>query len=672
MDNNGFIPRVRIVCLILTILLSTVFVLPAYASDATNYTYTISADGVWIRTQDAYLVSTVLMKKEELFQPEDIFFHNDTLYIADTGNSRIVIYDIHTKKSESIGQDVLNSPTGVFVTDDELIYVADTSLQAVVMFNRSGNIIRKYQRPIAKTFGSQTQFAPAKVAVDSYGTLYIVSEGSYDGMIQMDKEGNFLGYFGYNNNPRTLSEYLMELFFTDEQKSQLFNRVPFTFKNLAMDKKGIVYSITQSVSGDAIKKHDYSGKNLLPDDMYDEENFVDIAIGLYGQIYALTQTGLLYEYDSDGNLLFSLGGLAIAQERNGLITAGSGLTTDEYGNVYILDRERGTVQVLTPTEITVAIHKALNDYNNGYYNESFEIWEEISRLTGESRIALNGMANCLFQLQDYDAAAMHYKKAENRDGYSDAYWQIRSRRIGESMPVIAALIIGCIVAYIAFKYSVCRRQNLYNNNSKLKHDVLLALKVLRHPIDSFNAIRRQGAGSIGVATLLYVLGYVVFVANFVFRGFVVSTHTPENTSLLYVSVLYIVPVGLFVFSNFFIGEINESEGRFRDIYIATAYVMSPFIVMMPFLLAISHFITNEESRLFFLVTTVVYVWVFVLLLISTREVHAYSFPEVIKNLLITLFMMAVIVLAVSLVGMFWDRLIEFVWSVAKEVKHRVS
>lgn len=120
------------------------------------------------------------------------------------------------------------------------------------------------------------------------------------------------------------------------------------------------------------------------------------------------------------------------------------------------------------------------------------------------------------------------------------------------------------------------------------------------------------------------------------------------------------------------GEINESEGRFKDIYIATAYVMSPFVVIMPFIVVISHFMTLAESRLLTLVCAVIYAWVFILLVIAIKEIHAFTVSGLIKNLLITVFLMAVIILSCSVIGMFWDQLIDFVLSIIKEVKYRVS
>lgn len=664
--------RRLIACVVFLLTLVVALSPAASAYEATNYTYTISADGDWLRTQDAYLVSNVILKDAGLSGPSDMVVKNDVIYVADTDNARVYAENIKTGESKIYGEGVLEKPTGVFVNDEGYIFVADTNTKAVMVFSPDGEHRNSYDRPDTATFGQNTQYIPSKVAVNDAGILYIVSEGSYDGMVQIDKEGNFLGYFGYNNNPMTVGDYLMEIFFTEEQKNKMLNRIPYTFGNLAMDDKGLVYSTTLGIEGNAVKRHDISGQNLLPTDMDDEMNFVDVAVGSYGQIYAVTQTGLVFEYDTDGNLLFSLGGLAIANERGGLIAVASSVSTDEYGNVYVLDSERDIVHVLCPTAMATAVHEAMDLYNNGHYEDSKTVWEHVSLIIGNSRISENGIANCLFQLEDYENAATHYRTAENRDGFSDAYWQIRSEQIKVIIPyVLAAIILLLIGNFFLGKYREKHPKKL-REISKFESDMRLILRVLRHPLDSFYDIRRTGAGSILSATIIYVLAYIVFVCNFILRGFVVSFNTPDNTSIVYVTVLFIVPVFLFIISNFFVGEINESEARFRDIYVATAYVTSPFVAIMPFVVVISHFMTQAESRILGLVTVAIWVWVVVLLWISTKEIHAYTIPRTIANLLLTIFLMCVIILAASLLGMFWDQLLDFVLSIIKEVQYRAT
>ena len=644
--------------------------MPVRAEEAASYSYVKLADGSWMRTQDAYLAGNCMLRELGLSQPQDLLVQDQKLYIADTGNFRVVVVDMVTDAVTVMGEEVLNHPTGLDVAEDGSVYVADSGLSAVVHFSPEGEVIKQYSRPTEATFGSKTQYSPAKVAVNKKGMLYVVGNGSFDGMIQLNSQGEFLGYYGYNNNPTTIGDYLTDRFFTEEQKKKLFNKIPYSFQNLTMDEKEIIYTVTMTAEGNAVKKHDISGSNIFRTDMADETNFTDLTIGPDGQVYAVTVTGLIYEYDVDGQLLFSFGGMAASRETAGLFTTVSAMDCDEDGRLYVLDAERGLVHVFAPTELADYVHSAMKAYNEGHYQESREIWQQVRRIAGSCQMVENGLGDCYLQLQDFEAAASYYRLAENRDGYSDAYWQIRNGQLARLLPYLA----GAILVLLAIGIVEKRRKRTMKKHLAafpLAEDLAMVRRALSHPVDTFYSIRYEGRGSIPGATLLYAICFLVFVLNYIGRGFVISSHNPSNTSPIYVTVLYVIPVALFLGCNYLVGEIHESKAKFRDLYIGGAYVAAPFIVFIPVLAVLTHFMTLNEARIVSLATFVVYGWVFVMLVILLKEMHAYLLREVVVNLLITIFLMAVVALAVSMLGMFFDRLAGFVTEVIKEVQLRV-
>jgi len=93
---------------------------------------------------------------------------------------------------------------------------------------------------------------------------------------------------------------------------------------------------------------------------------------------------------------------------------------------------------------------------------------------------------------------------------------------------------------------------------------------------------------------------------------------------------------------------------------------------MPFVILLSHAVTLNESRILSLVSVAVYVWCFILLIIFLKEVHRYLLRTVFANLGITVFLMAVVILAASLLGMFADQMLGFFIEVIKEVQLRVQ
>lgn len=653
----------------------------AVAQNSTAYTYTVSVDGQWIRTQDAYLAGAILFRDMGLKKPEDIYIDNDRIYIADTGGKRIAVMDRKSGSVSFIGEGLLSSPTGVFACEDGNILVADYGLGKVVLLSPEGNPIKWYERPDSPIFGKTTNYKPRKAVSDKRGNIYIVSEGSYDGIIQLSKEGEFLGYFGANTTGLSLVEMLQDLFFTEEQKAKLFNRIPRTFYNIAIDNKGMVYSITQSVRGDAIKKHNVSGANILEKSgkMLDESNFVAMSVGRHGQIYAVSETGLVYEYDSTGSLIFSFGGRAISSERNGLFTVASGVAADENNFVYVLDKERGIVQVFYPTTFAAMTHEAITLFESGKYAESKEIWQEILKLSGISRMAHNGLGKGYFQAGEYEAAAKHFKIAQNREDYSETYWEIRNKWLQENAGLLIIAFVILLISIKLLKY-LDKRTEVFSpykkmlkrlQENKFISDVLYLKNFIKHPIDSFYYIKKDLKGSVWSATAIYFLALVVFTADFLFRGFILNPLDAREVSYIYVILLFLAPIALWVSGNYMVSSINEGEGRIKDVYCATAYSLAPFIIFMPFVTALTYVVTLNEEFIISFSTLVIWVWCAIILFIGLKEIHDYEIHDMIKNILLTLFFMFVAVLVFSIIYMLWDQGIEFVRTIIKEVAYRV-
>ena len=404
--------------------------------------------------------------------------------------------------------------------------------------------------------------------------------------------------------------------------------------------------------------------------MVDEPDFVDVCIGPGQRVYTATDTGLLFEYDINGEVLFTFGGRAIAEERNGVFTTVSAITCDEAGRLYVLDAERGLVHILKATDYARNYHEAIDLYNSGDYAGSALLWQHIKAVGGTSFYAENYLAQCLFEQGNYEAAAAHYRQAGNIDGYSEAYWQIRNNDIAKFLPYIVAAIALIMVASFLIKRFYDPEKRVKKSNI-WKEDFQMLFKVLRHPIDTFYDIRRENKGHILTAFVLYVVEYLLFMAYFLGSGFVLIGNSAKSASVLFYSCMFWAPVMLFVISNYLVCEVGEGKARFRDVFISTAYILAPFVVLMPFVILISHIITGNELALLELGIVAILGWVLVNLLIATKEIHLFEMGEAIRHLLITLFLMAVIVLALSLIYMLCEEMVNIFIAVVKEVHYRV-
>lgn len=653
----------------------------AAGGNATAMTYALRQEGREAQltpVQDAYLTGDALFLEDPLRMPEDLCYRDSRLYVADTGNGRIVCQDLLTRERSTVGEGILATPRGVFVTRSGEIYVADDTLGAVVVLDAEGTELRRYGRPTGIAFGADAQYQPTKVAVSDAGILYIVSSGSFDGMIQLDESGEFLGYYGYNNVPVTALELVQDFLFTDAQKERLFHKIPLAFYNLAMDEKGLCYTVTQQTDAAPLKKHNIAGVNILQGNL-PVKDLADLSIGPDGLIFAVSESGLIYELDNDGVLLFALGGQAANSERRGLFTLASGIAADENCTLYVLDKERGIVHTFLPTEYALLMHEAIGQYRNGEYGESERTLNQVLKLAGNMQMVYHYLGKVQMQLGEYGEAQESYRRGGEASGYSEAFWEVRTEYIGRGVRLALPVLFGAVLLKILWGRFRKKRKpspvvfmdGRRAEERRFAENLKFAFSFFRAPADSFFEVKIGARGTLGTGICLYLLGFLAFGFYYAGRGFAFSTVNLANTSPVWLAVLFFVPVGLFVLSSYMVSEVNNGEGTLKRMFVGMSYGLIPMICILPVLTLLTHVLTRSEAFLVNCGFVMAVGWTVFLELSAIREIHNYEPEQVAVNVVLTFFLMIVLIFAAGIMFMLWDTVLDMGTALFKEVGYRV-
>ena len=691
--------KYRLIINIFIVLL--VFVL-GYSSVSVNasapyVTRTVDRYGEIVETQGAYDPVRNIKNFEhggvmDTFKdPQDLFIDSDNyFYVADKTNKRIVILDKDWTYITEFGSDILLEPNGIFVRN-EYIYVTDFGSQqdkysgkvVIYKFDKAHGVVtfeKSYGRPVGSLMDTDDfLYRPMKIAVDSNYTMYIVSRGSSNGILLVNSENRFLNFFAPNASTGTFVDLLKTYLYGENDKVILTKRIAPAPENVMLDDSGYIYTVTKTLVqnniGDTIKKGKIGGLNFYNDEMIASSDVLDSWSSSHKTVYALTSAGWIYEYDIEGNLLFIFGGKIGSDEQLGLFQTASAIAVGNNDELYVVDNTAGSIQVFRKTEFTNNVHKALELYMSGKYEESKGLWEEVLRYNSMFDLAHKGIGMAYYLERNYTGAMEKFKIAYAQEQYSEAFWEARNIWIMNNITTLAIVLVLAGAAIIAvvktnkryhYLNVVTKPVKAFTEKPKVK-SILVMFKYIRHPMDAVYYVRYDKKIKIYNAFIVLGVLLALYLLSLVGTGFLFTDVVLEKTILLKELTKVVLPIALFIVSNYLISSLMSGEGSFKSITINTLGSLMPIIIMLPWIILISNVLTLNEGFLYYFPMVVMFLWTFILLFVVMKETHNYSVKKTIVNFLLTALMMFVLVIVIILLYLVFAQLVGFFVDLFKEV-----
>ncbi len=703
-------------------------------------TYTQNGYGQYVETQAAYTPYTTITKitsdiegiEDMTFEePSDIKITEDGyMYIVDTANARIIVATLDGELDRVIGEGMLAAPSGVFVTEGDdgytYVYVADNEIEseeiepdrterkkngAVYVFkynkDEKTEVIEEvftaangvswseftpdykweletyYTNPESPLYGNENvRFVPQKIAVDQGGIMYIVCKGNTNGIVQISPEegGTFLGYFGANEKTVTLAYMIQELIITDKAAETSIRGGIDTPSNVNIDEDGLIYTVTASTgTTQTIKKLNKSGANMLKTEV-NPSSAIGITAGRYDNVYAVSSTGYIFEYTGEGSLLFRFGGVDEQAFRVGLFASISAIDVDTQDRLYVVDNVNNEIQVFQPTEFTNLVHESLVLYQNGRYTESKEPLEEIILMNSLFDYANEAMGHAYFQEENYEEALYYYRLAKEKQGYSDAFWEIRNVWLTNNLIyLIGIIVVLWFVCWILGK--VDKKTGLFNvyrrfwkklKKNKLFDQITYAKAYATHPVDGAYAVKHEGKISYGAILFFMGLFIVIMVVNKYFGGFLVknvrdgSYYIPTDIAMVVFGFVFAAAV------TYLICTISDGEGRFKEILMGYLYSFTPYFIIQPILYIAGMVITTNEIFIIQFGNVIMFTWIVILLFLTIKEINNYTVKETFKIIGITIFAAIVFVALAFIMYVLAAQVINFVKSIYGEAVYRLG
>ena len=677
----------RIVASVLSAAVAGIMLLSATAfADAPYVTYTINGYGQIRQTQTAYLPHATITKfdEEALAGPSDIFIAKDGLiYVADSGNARIVVGNAEGELVSIIGNGTLINPRGVFVTDNGNIYVADRDAGKIFIFNGEGALIDEYGKPSSPLYGDEVSFLPIKIVVNDAGIMFVVCESNTNGIVEISPTdgGTFLGYFGTNYAATSLTTIIYRAILTDAQRAKMVSTIPATPTNLTIDEKGLIYTVTRGNKNDTLKRLNIAGTNMISnhDDTY-ADTPTSVAAGNHDNVYVADQQGYIFEYNNEGEMIFVFGGPDDGSQRVGLSTMVSGITVDTQDRIYILDSDKAQIQIYQPTEFTNLLHNALYLYSNGRYTEAKEPLTEVLKMNSMFDYANKAMGRCYFYEDNYSEALRYARLAKDYSGYSDAYWEIRNVWLKNNILTVVLLLVLLVVAIKVIQYFDKKKQILKAPRKAIKRlkknnfvsNLFYAGHFMKKPADASYGIVAEGRANWTVSSFLLLIFIIEYVVSKYTCGFLMKNVMEGRYDIFSDIGMILLVMAAITLCTYLVCTINEGEGTVKKIYTFLCYSLLPYILFMPLIYILSHILTNNELFLNDMLTILTYGWIAVIAFIGLKEVNNFSVGQTIKIILLTAFTALILALLIFIIYVLWAQVFEFIYALIGEGVYRLG
>ncbi|MBQ8849262.1 MAG: YIP1 family protein [Clostridia bacterium] len=686
-----------------------------YATTDKNYTQAQSAYNTANKTY------TDLYKSySKISSPSDIEVDDEgNVYIADTGNSRIIVLDRYYNVKFIIASflnrqgimDGLNKPKGVYITSDKpledkegKIYVCDTEAYRIVTFDREGNFIDIIPKPESELFDSSSVYKPVAVAVDNYDRLYVVSSTTYQGIIVMTEAGEFTGFVGAQKVTISAWDRIWRNFQTEEQRELSQSYVSTEFNNITLtgdfiyvttssiSEANVISSLT-STSGDyaPVKMLNASGDEIMrrngffspsgevdhakvktSDTIYGASTVVDVAVGPEKTWSIIDQKrSKVFTYDFDGNLLFAFGDMG--RQLGNISQKGLAGIVYQGDNMLLLNATDATFTVYNRTEYGDVLIQALQNQNNRQNDQAIKDWKEILKRNSNFDAAYIGIGNALSNQNKYEESLTYYKAAYDTANYSTSYAELRKTWISKYILLIPVFVIALVFAiskFLGYSKKLNKRVSTSREKRTFWQEIMFAFHVIFHPFDGFWDMKHEKRGSLRAAITILAVTIAGFYYQNIGQGYIMNP-TGAYSTIFSTITSVLVPLFLWVVANWCLTTLFDGEGSFKDIFIATCYALTPMpIIMIPATIA-SNFILASETGILSLIITIAFIWAGILIFFGTMVTHDYSMGKNVITTLGTIVGMVIIMFIAILFSTLLGKLVSFATNIVTELQYRM-
>lgn len=191
-----------------------------------------------------------------------------------------------------------------------------------------------------------------------------------------------------------------------------------------------------------------------------------------------------------------------------------------------------------------------------------------------------------------------------------------------------------------------------------------------HPYNFFEGIQESGRIKWLQGITVMLLVYLARMISIIITGYTFQTKEPYQISALHELIWILVPWFTFTLSNWAVSTILDGEGKFKEIFVGSAFALVPYIILIVPISLLSRWLSLDESGIYSFLTMFTLCWAGWLLLVGIKILHDFEIGKLIWIVLITIVGILIIWYVGILMFGLINQLYNFIADIIKELSMR--
>jgi hypothetical protein len=207
--------------------------------------------------------------------------------------------------------------------------------------------------------------------------------------------------------------------------------------------------------------------------------------------------------------------------------------------------------------------------------------------------------------------------------------------------------------------------------ARLGASLKYATYCMLHPFDGFWDLTHEKRGSMGAANIIVLAVLITRLLSLEHTAFLFNEVYWPEVNILQQCLSVLLPLFIFVVGNWGLTTLFEGKGTLKDVYIATAYALTPFVLLQLPMIILSNAITVDEGAFYGVLNTLSLLWCGGLIVCGMMMIHDFSLGKTLLFIVLTIAAMLVIVFLLLLFFTLVGDGVGYFTSLYKEVTFRL-